>query len=102
MILERMSEEEFERLSRLIEPQIPKVENRTGLPRKFIREVLIASAFLLAREHNKTPLSLDQYIAKHCSRISSDLGVNLYDVRDVVDSWVIELVSSQTGKEDRM
>ena len=45
-------------------------------------------------------MSLDQYIARHCRRISSDLGVNLYDVRDVVDSWVIELVNSQTGKED--
>ena len=101
MILERMSEAEFERLSRLIEPQIPKVENRTGLSRKFIREVLIVSAYLLARERNKTPLSLDEYIAKHCKRISSDLGVNLYDVRDVVDSWVIELVSSQTGKGER-
>ena len=101
MILERMSEEEFERLSRLIEPQIPKVEARTGLQRKFIREVLIVSAFLLAREKEKHPMSLDQYIAKHCRRISSDLGVNLYDVRDVVDNWVIELVSSQTGKEDR-
>ena len=101
MILERMSEEEFERLSRLIEPLVPKVENRTGLSRKFIREVLIVSAYLLAREHNKTPVSLDEYIAKHCKRISSDLGVNLYDVRDVVDSWVIELVSSQTGKGER-
>ena len=101
MILERMSDGEFERLSRLIEPQVPKVETRTGLQRKFIREVLIVSTFLLARDHNKTLLSLDQYIAKHCKRISSDLGVNLYDVRDVVDSWVIELVSSQTGKEDR-
>lgn len=101
MILERMSEEELERLSRLIEPLVPKVENRTGLSRKFIREVLIVSAYLLAREHNKTPVSLDEYIAKHCKRISSDLGVNLYDVRDVVDSWVIELVSSQIGKEER-
>ena len=100
MILERMSGEEFERLSRLIEPQVSRIENRTGLSRKFIREVLIVSAFLLAREHNKTSMSLDEYIAKHCKRISSDLGVNLYDVRDVVDSWVIELVSSQTGKED--
>ena len=101
MILERMSEKEFERLSRLIEPQIPKVKERTGLKGKFIREVLIVSAYLLAHEHNKTPLSLDEYIAKHCKRISSDLGVNLYDVRDVVDSWVMELVNSQTGKEDR-
>ena len=99
MILERMSEEEFDRLSRLIEPQVPKVEARTGLQGKFIREVLIVSAFLLTREHNKTSMSLDQYIARHCRRISSDLGVNLYDVRDVVDSWVIELVNSQTGKE---
>ena len=101
MILERMSDEEFERLSRLIEPQIPRVEARTGLSRKFIREVLIASAYLLARESGRLPMSLDEYIAKHCKRISSDLGVNLYDVRDVVDSWVIELVSSQTGKEER-
>ena len=101
MILERMSEEEFERLSRLIEPQVPKVETRTGLQRKFIREVLIVSAHLLAHERGRSPLSLDEYIAKHCKRISSDLGVNLYDVRDVVDSWVIELVSSQTGKEER-
>ena len=101
MILERMSEEELERLSRLIEPQVPKIENRTGLSRKFVREVLIVSAFLLAREKEKQPMSLDQYIARHCRRISSDLGVNLYDVRDVVDSWVIELVNSQTGKEGR-
>jgi len=100
MILERMSEEEFDRLSRLIELQVPKVEARTGLQGKFIREVLIVSAFLLAREHNKTAMSLDEYIAKHCKRISSDLGVNLYDVRDVVESWVIELVNSQSGKED--
>ena len=100
MILERMSGEEFEHLSRLIEPQVPKIENRTGLSRKFVREVLIVSAFLLAREKEKQPMSLDQYIARHCRRISSDLGVNLYDVRDVVDSWVIELVNSQTGKED--
>lgn len=101
MILEHMSEEEFERLSRLIEPQIPKVKERTGLKGKFIREVLIVSAFLFAHERGRTPTSLDEYIAKHCKRISSDLGISLYDVRDVVDSWVIELVSSQTGKEDR-
>jgi len=99
MILERMTEEELERLSKLIEPQVPKVEARTGLQGKFIREVLIVSAYLLAREHNKTSMSLDEYIAKHCKRISSDLGVNLYDVRDVVDSWVIELVNSQSEKE---
>ena len=60
MILERMSEEELERLSRLIEPQVPKIENRTGLSRKFVREVLIVSAFLLAREKEKQPMSLDQ------------------------------------------
>ena len=101
MILERMSEEEFVRLSKLIEPQIPKVRERTGLKGKFIREVLIVSAYLLAHERGRSPLSLDEYIAKHCKRISSDLGVNLYDVRDVVDSWVIELVSSQTRKEDQ-
>ena len=100
MILERMSEEEFDRLSRLIEPQIPRVKAQTGFQGKFIREVLIVSAYLLAREHNKTSMSLDEYIAKHCKRISSDLGVNLYDVRDVVDSWVIELVNSQSRKED--
>ena len=99
MILERMTEEELGRLSKLIEPQVPKVEARTGLQGKFIREVLIVSAYLLAREHNKTSMSLDEYIAKHCKRISSDLGVNLYDVRDVVDSWVIELVNSQSEKE---
>ena len=101
MILERMSADDFERLSRLIEPQIPKVESRTGLSRKFIREVLIVSAFLLAKEKEKRPMSLDQYIAKHCKRISSDLGVNLYDVRDVFEAWVTDLVSSQTGKEER-
>ena len=101
MILERMSEEEFARLSRLIEPQISKVKEQTGQQGKFIREVLIVSAFLLAKEKEKRPMSLDQYIAKHCKRISSDLGVNLYDVRDVFEAWVTDLVSSQTGKEER-
>ena len=101
MILERMTEVEFDHLSKLIEPHIPKVKEQTGLQGKFIRNVLIASAFLLAREKEKQPMSLDQYIAKHCQRVASDLSVNLYDVRDVIEAWMIELVSSQTGKEEQ-
>ena len=101
MILERMTGEEFERLSNLIEPQIPKIEDRTGLSRKFIRDVLIVSAFLLAKEKGKRPMTLDEYIAKQCQKIASDLSANLYDVRDVFEAWVTVLVSSQTGKEER-
>ena len=100
MILERMTEEEFERYTKLIEPQILNVKEQTGLQSKFIREVLTVSTHLLAREQDMVPVSLDRFITRHCHRIASDLGANQYDVRDVIEAWVIYLCSHQPGEEE--
>jgi len=105
MILQKMTEEELARIAPLVEPHIPAIETRTGLSRKFIREVLLVSTYFLMREQSKGSISLDRFITKHCRRVSSDLAASLYDVRDVFESWLIELVrqkpKSQNGKEEK-
>ena len=102
MILQKLTEDGLARIAPLVEVHIPEIENRTGFRRKFIQEVLLVSTYFLMKEQGKDPISLDRFIAKHCRRISSDLEANLYDVRDVFESWLIVIVRSQTGKEEQV
>lgn len=102
MILQTMTDEELERIAPLVEVHIPEIETRTGLRRKFIREVLLVSTYYLMREQGMEPISLDHFIAQHCQRIASALGVSMFDTRAVVEAWVILTVQeTPSGKEGR-
>ena len=57
MILQTMTDEELERIAPLVEVHIPEIETRTGLRRKFIREVLLVSTYYLMREQGMEPIS---------------------------------------------
>ena len=102
MILQTMTDEELERIAPLVEVHIPEIETRTGLRRKFIREVLLVSTYYLMREQGMEPISLDHFIAQHCQRTASALGVSMFDTRAVVEAWVILTVQeTPSGKEGR-
>ena len=98
MILQQMSEEEISRIAPLVETTIPKVEEQIGLPRKFIREVLIVSSYFLIRERDKIPVPLNRFIDKHCRRIASDMAVSMYDVREVFETWVRVILTTSPGR----
>ena len=102
MILQKMTDEELERIAPLVEVHIPEIETRTGLRRKFIREVLLVSTYYLMREKGAEPVSLDHFIAQHCQRTASALGISMFDTRAVVEAWVILTVQeTSSGKEGR-
>ena len=102
MILQTMTDEELERIAPLVEVHIPEIETRTGLKRKFIREVLLVSTYYLMREKGEEPVSLDHFIAQHCQRTASALGVSMFDTRAVVEAWVILTVQeTPSGKEGK-
>ena len=58
MILQKMTEEELARIAPLVEPHIPAIETRTGLSRKFIREVLLVSTYFLMWEQGNGFMNL--------------------------------------------
>ena len=94
MILQKMTDEELDRIAPMMEVHIPEIETRTGLRRKFIREVLLVSTYYLMREQGMEPISLDHFIALHCQRTASALGVSLFDTTAVIEEWVILTVEA--------
>ena len=100
MILQKMTDEELERIAPLVEVHIPEIETRTGLRRKFIREVLLVSTYYLMREQGMDPISLDHFIAQHCQRTASALGISVFDARDVIEAWVILTVQSTPPRKE--
>ena len=102
MILQKMTDEELNRIAPMVEVHIPEIETRTGLRPKFIREVLLVSTYYLMREQGTDPVSLDNFIAQHCQRTASALGVSVFDARAVIEAWVILMVQeTPSGKEGR-
>lgn len=100
MILQKMTDEELDRIAPLVEVHIPEIETRTGFRRKFILEVLLVSTYYLMREQGKDPISLDHFIAQHCQRTASALGISLFDTIAVIETWVILTVqATPPGKE---
>ena len=100
MILQNMTDEELNQITPLVEVHIPEIETRTGLRRKFIREVLLVSTYYLMREQGMEPVSLDHFIARHCQRTASALGVSMFDTRAVVEAWVILTVQATPPKKE--
>ena len=100
MILQTMTDEELERIAPMVEVHIPEIETRTGLRRKFIREVLLVSTYYLMREQGTAPVSLDHFIAQHCQRTASALGVSMFDTRAVVEAWVILTVQETPSRKE--
>ena len=75
MILQRMTEEELGRIGPLIHWQVPIIADETGISRKLVNEVLLASTFLLTKEKGKTVMPLDNYIHMHCHIRKPAVGV---------------------------
>ena len=100
MILQNMTDEELNRITPLVEVHIPEIETRTGLRRKFIREVLLVSTYYLMREQGMEPISLDHFIALHCQRTASALGVSVFDARAVIEEWVILTVQATPPRKE--
>ena len=100
MILQKMTDEELDRIAPMVEVHIPEIETRTGLRRKFIREVLLVSTYYLMREQGMEPISLDHFIALHCQRTASALGVSLFDTTAVIEEWVILTVEATLPRKE--
>ena len=100
MILQKMTDEELDRIAPMVEVHIPEIETRTGLRRKFIREVLLVSTYYLMREKGAEPVSLDHFIAQHCQRTASALGVSLFDTTAVIEAWIILTVQSTPPRKE--
>ena len=100
MILQKMTDEELDRIAPMVEVHIPEIETRTGLRRKFIREVLLVSTYYLMREQGKDPISLDHFIALHCQRTASALGISLFDTIAVIEAWIILTVQSTPPRKE--
>lgn len=100
MILQKMTDEELDRIAPMVEVHIPEIETRTGLRRKFIREVLLVSTYYLMREQGMEPISLDLFIALHCQRTASALGVSLFDTTAVIEEWVILTVEATPPRKE--
>ena len=100
MILQKMTDEELDRIAPLVEDHVPEIETRTGLRRKFIREVLLVSTYYLMREQGMEPISLDHFIALHCQRTASALGVSLFDTTAVIEEWVILTVEATPPRKE--
>ena len=100
MILQKMTDEELDRIAPMVEVHIPEIETRTGLRRKFIREVLLVSTYYLMREQGMDPISLDHFIALHCQRTASALGVSLFDTTAVIEEWVILTVEATLPRKE--
>ena len=100
MILQKMTDEELDRIAPMVEVHIPEIETRTGLRRKFIREVLLVSTYYLMREQGMDPISLDHFIALHCQRTASALGVSVFDARAVIEEWVILTVQATPPRKE--
>lgn len=100
MILQKMTDEELDRIAPMVDVHIPEIETRTGLRRKFIREVLLVSTYYLMREQGMEPISLDHFIALHCQRTASALGVSLFDTTAVIEAWVILTVQATPPRKE--
>ena len=100
MILQKMTDEELDRIAPMVEVHIPEIETRTGLRRKFIWEVLLVSTYYLMREQGMEPISLDHFIALHCQRTASALGVSLFDTTAVIEEWVILTVEATLPRKE--
>ena len=100
MILQKMTDEELDRIAPMVEVHIPEIETRTGLRRKFIREVLLVSTYYLMREQGMDPISLDHFIALHCQRTASALGISVFDARDVIEAWIILTLQSTPPRKE--
>lgn len=100
MILQKMTDEELDRIAPMVEVHIPQIETRTGLRRKLIREVLLVSTYYLMREQGMEPISLDHFIALHCQRTASALGVSLFDTTAVIEEWVILTVQATPPRKE--
>ena len=92
MILTQLTDEEIEKIGKLISPQIIPVTLKTSLPRKMVQEVLLTSAWLLTKETGRVPMLLSSYLKQHSEKVAADLGLNHYDVQLIICAWIEVLV----------